>query len=213
LRLLAHYSKDPALLEAFIENKDIHLETAIKIFGEDEAKSKRDIAKSINFGLLYGMGSKKLSEQLSISVKEAKSYIESYFESFETVKDFLQLIQNDAMKNGYVKTLSGRKRRFDFENVTAMIKASYLRETINTLFQGGASDLIKLAMNKIDLKYKNNDDIRMLLQIHDELIFEIKNEEVDNITPKLVYIMENIFKLDIPLKVSVSIGDNWSQLK
>jgi len=213
LRLLAHYSKDPALMNAFINDKDIHLETAIKIFGEDEAKSKRDIAKSINFGLLYGMGAKKLSDQLSISVKEAKQYIDSYFESFATVKEFLESVQNGAIENGYVKTLSGRKRRFDFENVNAMLKASYLRESINTLFQGSASDLIKLAMNKIDLKYKNNDDIKMLLQIHDELIFEIKEEEVDNVTQKLVYIMENIFKLDIPLKVSVSVGDNWSELK
>lgn len=213
LRLLAHYSKDPALLEAFNENKDIHLQTAIKIFGEDDAQSKRNIAKSINFGLLYGMGSRKLGEQLGIPAKEAKLYIDSYFESFNTVKDFLQSIQDTAMENGYVKTLTGRKRRFDFENATGMMKATYQRESVNTVFQGSASDLIKLAMLKIDLKYKNNNDLNMLLQIHDELIFEVKEELVVEISEKLIYIMENIYKLEVPLKVSVSIGDNWSELK
>jgi DNA polymerase-1 len=213
LRLLAHYSKDPALLEAFRENKDIHLQTAIKIFGEEESKEKRNIAKSINFGLLYGMGSRKLGEQLGIPAKEAKTYIDSYFESFGTVKSFMKSIQDNAMVNGYVKTLSGRKRRFDFENATGMMKASYERESVNTVFQGSASDLIKLAMIKIDMKYKNNEDVKMLLQIHDELIFEVKEELIDVISEKLTYIMENIFELEVPLKVSLSIGNNWANLK
>ncbi|MGB5867169.1 MAG: DNA polymerase I, partial [Arcobacteraceae bacterium] len=213
LRLLAHYSKDPALLEAFREDKDIHLQTAIKIFGEELASSKRNIAKSINFGLLYGMGSRKLGEQLGIPAKEAKEYIDSYFKSFSTVKDFMKSIQDNAMEQGYVKTLSGRKRRFDFENATGMMKATYERESVNTVFQGSASDLIKLAMIKIDMKYKNNDDVKMLLQIHDELIFEVKEEVLENITEKLTYIMENIFDLEVPLKVSLSIGNNWADLK
>ena len=213
LRLLAHYSKDPALVEAFVNDKDIHLQTAIKIFGEELATEKRNVAKSINFGLLYGMGSRKLGEQLGIPSKEAKLYIDSYFESFSTVKEFLKSIQEDAMEKGYVKTLSGRKRRFDFENATGMMKASYERESVNTVFQGSASDLIKLAMIKIDMKYKNNDDIRMLLQIHDELIFEVKEEVLENITEKLISIMETIFTLEVPLKVSISIGNNWADLK
>ncbi|MEA3513302.1 MAG: DNA polymerase I [Campylobacterota bacterium] len=213
LRLLAHYSKDPALVEAFNEDKDIHLQTAIKIFGVEEAKEKRNIAKSINFGLLYGMGSRKLGEQLGIPSSEAKSYIDSYFKSFATVKEYLQSIQDKAMEQGYVKTLIGRKRRFDFENATGMLKANYQRESVNTVFQGSASDLIKLSMIKIDTKYKNDDDINMLLQIHDELIFEIKEDKVDTISKKLISIMEDIYKLEVPLKVSVSIGDNWAMLK
>ena len=213
LRLLAHYSKDPALLEAFRENKDIHLQTAIKIFGEEQAVEKRNIAKSINFGLLYGMGSRKLGEQLGIPAKEAKTYIDSYFASFATVKEFMKSIQENAMENGYVKTLAGRKRRFDFENATGMMKATYDRESVNTVFQGSASDLIKLAMIKIDMKYKNSDDVKMLLQIHDELIFEVKEDMIDLITEKLIYIMENIFELEVPLKVSLSIGTNWANLK
>ena len=160
------------------------------------------------------MGAKKLGEQIGISAKEAKKYIERYFANFATVKDFLQSIQNDTIKNGYVKTLIGRKRRFNFEVILSnMVKANYLRESVNTVFQGGASDLIKLAMNKIDEKYKNNDEVRMLLQIHDELIFEIKDDMISKITEELIYIMENIFELDIPLKVSVSVGDNWAELK
>ena len=213
LRLLAHYSKDPALLEAFNNNLDIHLQTAIKIFGEDEAKDKRNIAKSINFGLLYGMGARKLGEQLGISAKDAKQYIDSYFESFNTVKDYLQSIQDNAMSLGYVKTLTGRKRRFDFENATGMLKATYQRESVNTVFQGSASDLIKLSMIDIDKKYKDNNDIKMLLQIHDELIFEIKDDLVDDTIKDLIEIMENIYKLEVPLKVSVSKGDNWAMLK
>lgn len=213
LRLLAHYSKDPELVTAFRENKDIHLQTAIKIFGIEEASAKRNIAKSINFGLLYGMGSRKLGEQLGIPGKEAKEYIDSYFKSFSTVKDFMKSIQENAMENGYVKTLSGRKRRFDFENATGMMKATYERESVNTVFQGSASDLIKLAMIKIDMKYKNNNDLKMLLQIHDELIFEVKEDKIDEITEKLIYIMENIFELEVPLKVSLSIGNNWADLK
>lgn len=213
LRLLAHYSKDPSLVEAFVENKDIHMQTAIKIFKEEEAAQKRNIAKSINFGLLYGMGSRKLGDQLGISSAEAKKYIDSYFENFSTVKDFLQSIQDEAVKNGYVKTLLGRKRRFDFESANAMMQASYQRESVNTVFQGSAADLIKLSMNKIEQKYKSNDNVKMLLQIHDELIFEIRNEFVDEITQDLKNIMENIFKLEVPLNVSVSVGDDWSLLK
>jgi len=213
LRLLAHFSKDPSLVNAFNEDQDIHLQTAIKIFGEAEAKEKRNIAKSINFGLLYGMGSRKLGEQLGIPAKEAKGYIESYFESFNTVQNYLQSIQEDAMEKGYVKTLTGRKRRFDFANANGMMKATYQRESVNTVFQGSAADLIKLSMNKIHLKYKNNQDIKMLLQIHDELIFEVKNEQLEQITNELTEIMEEIYSLEVPLKVGVSVGKNWAELK
>ncbi len=213
LRLLAHYSKDPDLLQAFNEDHDIHLQTAIKIFGEEEAKSKRNIAKSINFGLLYGMGSRKLGEQLGIPAKEAKGYIDSYFESFSTVREYLQSIEQSAMEHGYVKTLTGRKRRFDFENANGMMQATYQRESVNTVFQGSAADLIKLSMNKIELKYKNNQSVKMILQIHDELIFEIEEQYVEQLSGELVDIMENIYKLEVPLKVGVSIGNNWSELK
>ncbi len=213
LRLLAHFSKDIALVEAFNNNLDIHTQTAIKIFGEDNAKENRSIAKSINFGLLYGMGSRKLSETLGITTSEAKKYIESYFEAFISVKDYLKSIEDFALENGYVETLLNRRRLFDFENAAAMIRASFLRESVNTKFQGSAADLVKLSMNKIHDKYKNNEDVNMLLQIHDELIFEIKNEKINFYSADLKEIMENVFKLDIPLEVSVCIGKNWGELK
>ena len=172
LRLLAHFSQDEALVDAFKNNLDIHYQTAVKIFGEERAKEKRGIAKSINFGLLYGMGSKKLGDTLGIPSKEAKQYIDSYFEAFKSVKDYLKSIEDFAHMNGYVKTLLNRKRLFNFESANAMMQAAYLREAVNTLFQGSAADLIKLSMIKIYQKYKNNDKMRLLLQTHDELIFE-----------------------------------------
>ena len=213
LRLLAHFSGDEALVEAFRNDLDIHYQTAVKIFGEELAKEKRPIAKSINFGLLYGMGSKKLGDTLGIPSKEAKFYIDSYFEAFKSVKDYLKSIEDFAHINGYIKTLLNRKRLFDFDSANAMIKAAYLREAVNTLFQGSAADLIKLSMIKIYEKYKNNNNMMMLLQIHDELIFEVKEEFVEEITSDLKEIMEKVYKLNIPLKVSVSIGNSWQELK
>ena len=213
LRLLAHFSKDEALVDAFNNDLDIHYQTAVKIFGEESAKEKRSIAKSINFGLLYGMGSKKLGDTLGISSKEAKIYIESYFKAFKSVKDYLKSIEESAHVNGYIKTLLNRKRLFDFANANAMVKAAYLREAVNTMFQGSAADLIKLSMVKIYKKYKNNDNMRMLLQIHDELIFEVKEDMADEIIVDLKEIMENIYELNVPLKVSIARGKSWQKLK
>ncbi|RXK14343.1 DNA polymerase I [Halarcobacter mediterraneus] len=213
LRLLAHFSKDKALVEAFKNDLDIHHQTAVKIFGEEEAKEKRSIAKSINFGLLYGMGSRKLADTLGISTKEAKTYIESYFKAFVSVKDYFKSVEEGALDNGYVETLLKRRRLFDFDSANAMMRAAYLRESVNTLFQGSAADLIKLSMLEIYKKFKDNNNIKMLLQIHDELIFEIKESEVEKITNELVYIMENIYELNIPLRVTSSIGSSWQELK
>ena len=213
LRLLAHFSKDEALVEAFKAGKDIHLETAIRIFGEEEAKEKRSIAKSINFGLLYGMGSKKLSETVGISTKEAKEYIENYFKSFPTVKEYLKSIEDFAIEHGYVNTLIGRRRNFDFANANGMQRAMYQREAVNTVFQGSSSDLIKLAMIEIHKRFKDSDEVKMLLQIHDELIFEADIGVHEKIASELKDVMENIYKLEIPLEASISIGDNWGELK
>ena len=213
LRLLAHYSQDKALVDAFNEDKDIHQQTAVKIFGEEEAGAKRNIAKSINFGLLYGMGSRKLGDTLGIPSKEAKQYIDSYFEAFVSVKDYLKFIEDKALEDGYVETLLNRRRIFDFNSANAMMRAAYLRESVNTLFQGSAADLIKLSMIEIYKKFKNSDDVKMLLQIHDELIFEVKESEVNKIIKELAEIMENIYKLRVPLKVSQIVGQSWQELK
>ncbi|WP_373070073.1 DNA polymerase I [Sulfurimonas sp.] len=214
LRLLAHYSEDKILLDAFRNDKDIHRQTAVALFGEEEADSKRSIAKTVNFGLLYGMGQKKLSQTLDISTKEAKEIIDRYFESFPSVKSYFRGIVDSAKERGYVETILGRRRYFDFENAKPMFKAAYERESVNTLFQGTASDLIKLSMNKIHHEIKEHSlNAKMLLQIHDELIFEVDENEAEVLADKFKGIMESIMELNIPLKVSVNIGDNWGDLK
>jgi DNA polymerase-1 len=212
LRLLAHFSKDRALMDAFIEGKDIHLETAKKIFGEESAKEKRNIAKSINFGLLYGMGARKLAETIDVSQKEAKEYIENYFASFPTVRNYLIEIQDGAKKDGFIETLLARRRYFDYEGANAFLKASFERESVNALFQGSASDLMKLSMNKISNELEN-EDARMLLQIHDELIFEVKEQKAQEFAKSAKKVMQEIYKLLIPLECSVSIAPNWGGLK
>ena len=214
LRLLAHFSQDSVLVDAFKHDKDIHMQTAIVLFGEDEAKQKRAVAKTVNFGLLYGMGQKKLSQTLGITTKEAKEIIEKYFESFPTVKRYFRSIVDDSKEFGYIETLLKRRRYFDYENASGMFKAAYERESVNTLFQGSASDLIKLSMNKIHQVIKDeNLGAKMLLQIHDELIFEVDEKEAEILGNKFRDIMQNIMELNVPLKASLNIGDNWGELK
>jgi len=214
LRLLAHFSEDRVLVDAFKNDKDIHMQTAIALFGEEEAPQKRNVAKTVNFGLLYGMGQKKLSDTLGITTKEAKEIIEKYFLSFPTVKRYFRSIVDISKEKGYVETLLKRRRYFDYENATPMFKAAYERESVNSVFQGSASDLIKLSMNKIHNVIKEERlEAKMLLQIHDELIFEVKAEEAELLGNRFREIMENIMELNIPLKASVNIGNNWGELK
>ncbi len=214
LRLLAHFSQDKALLDSFNQGVDIHMATAIKLFGEQEAAAKRNYAKSVNFGILYGMGAKKLSDELGITSKEAKEIINAYFENFPTIKAFLAKIQEDVKSIGYVETILKRRRIFDYENATGMQKAAFLRESVNTVFQGSAADLIKLSMVEIERFIKEEKiDGAMLLQIHDELIFEVKEEIVEEVGEKFKHIMENIMELSIPLVCSVNIGNSWGELK
>jgi len=214
LRLLAHFSQDAVLVDAFKSDKDIHLQTAIALFGEEEAPNKRAVAKTVNFGLLYGMGQKKLSETLGITTKEAKAIIERYFESFPTVKTYFRSIVDNSKENGFIETLLQRRRYFDYENASPMFRAAYDRESVNSVFQGSASDLIKLSMNKIAKVIKDEKlNAKMLLQIHDELIFEVDEDEAQMLGSKFQNIMEDIFILNIPLKASMNIGNNWGELK
>ena len=214
LRLLAHFSQDAALLEAFKNGIDIHLATSTILFGEEKAKEKRSFAKSVNFGLLYGMGPKKLSDELGISSAEAKEIITNYFASFPTVKNFLESIQERVKIDGYVETILKRRRIFDYESANGMQKAAFMRESVNTVFQGSAADLIKLSMNQIDSMIQEEKlDAFMLLQIHDELIFEVKEEKVEEISKRFVHTMENVLELAVPLECSVSVGDSWGELK
>lgn len=214
LRLLAHFTQDKVLVDAFNHDKDIHMQTAIALFGEEDASAKRGVAKTVNFGLLYGMGQKKLSDTLGITTKEAKEIIEKYFYSFPTVRSYFRSIVDASKEYGYVETLLKRRRYFDYENATPMFRAAFERESVNSVFQGSASDLIKLSMNKIHKLIKEEKlNAKMLLQIHDELIFEVDADEAEALGNKFRDIMQNIIQLNIPLKASLNIGDNWGELK
>ncbi|WRG56869.1 DNA polymerase I [Helicobacter pylori] len=214
LRLLAHFSQDKDLMEAFLKGRDIHLETSKALFGGDLAKEKRSIAKSINFGLVYGMGSKKLSETLSIPLNEAKSYIEAYFKRFPSIKDYLNGMKEEILKTSKAFTLLGRYRVFDFAGVNDYIKGNYLREGVNAIFQGSASDLLKLGMLKVSERFKNNPSVRLLLQVHDELIFEIDEKNALKLQQEIQRILnDEVYPLRVPLETSAFIAKRWNELK
>ncbi|WQR81695.1 DNA polymerase I [Helicobacter pylori] len=214
LRLLAHFSQDKDLMEAFLKGRDIHLETSKALFGGDLAKEKRSIAKSINFGLVYGMGSKKLSETLNIPLNEAKSYIEAYFKRFPSIKDYLNGMKEEILKTSKAFTLLGRYRVFDFTGVNDYVKGNYLREGVNAIFQGSASDLLKLGMLKVSERFKNNPSVRLLLQVHDELIFEIEEKNAPELQQEIQRILnDEVYPLRVPLETSAFIAKRWNELK
>ncbi len=214
LRLLAHFSQDKDLMEAFLKGRDIHLETSKALFGEDLAKEKRSIAKSINFGLVYGMGSKKLSETLNIPLSEAKSYIEAYFKRFPSIKDYLNRMKEEILKTSKAFTLLGRYRVFDFTGANDYIKGNYLREGVNAIFQGSASDLLKLGMLKVSERFKNNPSVRLLLQVHDELIFEIEEKNALELQQEIQRILnDEVYPLRVPLETSAFMAKRWNELK
>ncbi|WP_101003133.1 DNA polymerase I [Helicobacter pylori] len=214
LRLLAHFSQDKDLMEAFLKGRDIHLETSKALFGEELAKEKRSIAKSINFGLVYGMGSKKLSETLNIPLNEAKSYIEAYFKRFPSIKDYLNGMREEILKTSKAFTLLGRYRVFDFTGANDYVKGNYLREGVNAIFQGSASDLLKLGMLKVSERFKNNPSVRLLLQVHDELIFEIEEKNAPELQQEIQRILnDEVYPLRVPLETSAFVAKRWNELK
>ncbi|GAA7948943.1 DNA polymerase I [Helicobacter pylori] len=214
LRLLAHFSQDKDLMDAFLKGRDIHLETSKALFGGDLAKEKRSIAKSINFGLVYGMGSKKLSETLNIPLNEAKSYIEAYFKRFPSIKDYLNRMKEEILKTSKAFTLLGRYRVFDFTGANDYIKGNYLREGVNAIFQGSASDLLKLGMLKVSERFKNNPSVRLLLQVHDELIFEIEEKNAPELQQEIQRILnDEVYPLRVPLETSAFVAKRWNELK
>ncbi|GAA7538645.1 DNA polymerase I [Helicobacter pylori] len=214
LRLLAHFSQDKDLIDAFLKGRDIHLETSKALFGEDLAKEKRSIAKSINFGLVYGMGSKKLSETLNIPLNEAKSYIEAYFKRFPSIKDYLNRMKEEILKTSKAFTLLRRYRVFDFTGANDYIKGNYLREGVNAIFQGSVSDLLKLGMLKVNERFKNNPSVRLLLQVHDELIFEIEEKNALELQQEIQRILnDEVYPLRVPLETSAFVANRWNELK
>lgn len=214
LRILAYESKDEKLTEAFENNDDIHEATAKVIFEKDQiSKDERRFAKTINFGIVYGMEPYGLSQALKISQNQAKEFIDKYFEKFAGVKKYFDRITNQLDEKGYVNTFLGRKRYFPtWKQSSGFQKKMLFREAINMPVQGGSSEIIKLAMIQIvDLIRKENIEADLLLQIHDELIFEIRNEDaISEIEQKFKSIMENVYDLGIPLQVSSKIGKDLS---
>jgi DNA polymerase-1 len=218
LRLLAHFSQDPGMLDAFENDKDIHQQTASEIFDvplDQVTKDMRNSAKAINFGLMYGQTSFGLSGALHISQTEARKYITSYFQKFQSVKGFLDELKEKAEKTGYAETLFGRKRLLpDIKSTNRQIKSMAERVAINSPIQGTAADIIKLAMINIqNVIQERNFKSRMILQVHDELIFDVLPEELEEMKSLVRREMEGAVSLSVKLKVQIGVGKNWYDLK
>lgn len=218
LRMFAHLSQAKELIEAFNNDMDIHTKTAMDIFNVERdkvTKSMRRHAKAVNFGILYGISSYGLSEELEIPPKEAKSFIDKYFLTYPSIKEYMNSVIEDAHKNGYVKTIMNRKRIIDeINNKNQIIKKMGERMALNTPIQGSSADILKKAMIEIDNKFKSlNLKSKMLLQVHDELIFNTVNEEKEIVAKIVSDIMENTYKISVPLKVDIEFGSNWYEAK
>jgi len=218
LRLLAHFSEDPIMLQSFRDNLDIHTQTASEVLGisiKDVKSSDRAMAKTVNFGLMYGQSSFGLAQTLKISRTEAKNYIDKYFTRFANIKNFLDTLKEKAEQSGYAETFHGRKRFLpDINSQNRTIKAQAERMAINSPIQGTAADIIKLAMISIDKKIiEKNLKSKMLLQVHDELIFEVDEDELEILKNLVRDEMENVVNLKVPLTISLGIGANWYDLK
>ena len=219
LRVLAELSKDENLLLAYKKDKDLHDLTARKIFfktdEEQVTREQRSIAKVINFSILYGKTPFGLSKELKIPVADASQYIKTYFEQYPKVKKFLENILENARQNGFVETLYGTRRYINNINSSNKnLQAQANRMAVNTVVQGTAANIIKKVMIKLYDEFKNNDDIKMLLQVHDELIFEVKDEVSEKYMEKIKEIMEETIKFeDIRLRANGSVAKNWGLLK
>lgn len=216
LRVFAHYSGDPSFIEAFQRDEDIHTRTASEMMGverRDVTPDMRRIAKAVNFGIIYGMGSRKLSEELGIDHKTAKNYIDTYYERYQGVSRYREEAVSRARKKGFVTTLFNRRRYLpDIEHKNRIIRGEAERMAINTPIQGTAADLIKMAMIRIHERLKRDAlRTRMLLQVHDELVFEVPEDEIDAVRSMVKAEMEGVYPLKVPLKVDINVGKNWDE--
>jgi DNA polymerase-1 len=218
LRLLAHYSEDPLLTQAFRRGDDIHSLTASEVFGVPpmmiDAEHRRR-AKAVNFGIVYGLSPFGLSQQLGIETKEAKTYIDNYFAKYTGVRNFIDRTLDEARKNGFVRTLFGRVRPIpDINSKNANMRGFADRTSVNTPLQGTAADLIKMAMIRIDEELTRRKlKTRMTLQVHDELVFEVPEAEVEEVRTLVCDKMENVYPLNVPLVVDVGVGRNWRDME
>ena len=217
LRIMAHLSQDKGLLDAFAQGEDIHRATASEVFGvalDKVSGEQRRSAKAINFGLIYGMSAFGLSRQLNIGAGEAKKYMDLYFERYPGVLRYMENTRQLAANKGYVETLEGRRLWLpDIKSSNAIRRKAAERAAINAPMQGTAADIIKRAMIAVDewLQQQNDSAVRMIMQVHDELVFEVKSEAVEAASQKIRALMEGSVKLDVPLLVEVGVGDNWDE--
>lgn len=216
LRIMAHLSRDKGLLTAFAEGQDIHRATAAEVFGlplESVTNEQRRSAKAINFGLIYGMSAFGLSRQLNIPRKESQRYMDLYFERYPGVLQYMERTRAQAKEQGYVETLDGRRLYLpDIKSSNAARRAGAERAAINAPMQGTAADIIKRAMIAVDAWLeKEKPRVHMIMQVHDELVFEVHKDDLEAATHKIHELMENSMKLDVPLLVEVGSGENWDQ--
>ena len=218
LRVFAHMSNTENLINAFVEDKDIHTKTASDIYHvsmDEVTKDMRRTAKAVNFGIVYGISSFGLADDLGIDFKEAKSFIDNYLTTYPGIVKFMEDTKAGAYRDGYVKTLMGRKRVIEeLQNKNFMIRSSGERMALNTPIQGTAADILKKAMVDIYAEFnKRNLKSKMLLQVHDELVFNVVNDELEEVKELVRDLMENAYKLSVPLKVEIEYGADWSEAK
>ncbi len=214
LRLIAELSKDPEMLASFQNGDDIHKSTAAKVFNvplDEVTREQRSHAKTVNFGIIYGVSAFGLSQQTNLSRKEAKELIETYYQTYPTLKKYMASQVEYAKENGYVKTLLDRRRYLkNINSANAIVRSADERNAVNAPIQGTAADIIKIAMIDIqNLLETGNYNSKMLLQVHDELVFDIHLEELETLKPLIIAKMENAYKLNVPLVVDTDMGDNW----
>ncbi len=214
LRLIAEMSKDSEMVKSFMNNEDIHAATASKIFNvpiEEVTREQRGNAKTVNFGIIYGVSAFGLSEQTNLSRRESAEMIESYYETYSSLKSFMDKQINFAREHGYVETIFGRRRYLaDINSRNGMVRSGAERNAVNAPIQGGSADIIKIAMINIKKRFEEEGiKSKMLLQVHDELVFDALKSELEIIKPIIKYEMENAVKTEVPLIVDMGMGENW----
>ncbi|MBU2264975.1 DNA polymerase I, partial [Patescibacteria group bacterium] len=216
LRVVAHLAGDKEMIRIFKEGRDIHTATAAEILGVKESeviKDSRRLAKVLNFGVIYGMSLHGFAQAAGVDLATAKTFIKKYFVEFSGVAKYIEKTKKNASRDGFVQTLFGRKRFIPEINSSAWnLRQAAERMAINMPVQGTAADLLKMAMVEVNLKLKN-EKVKMLLQVHDELVFEVLESEAQKIAKIAKGVMENIYQLAVPLKVDVERGDNWGKMK
>ena len=218
LRLLAHFSEDPVLIDSFVQQEDIHARTAGEIFGVPADQVDRDMrraAKAVNFGIIYGISSYSLGNDLGVSRKTAQDYIDGYFARYPNVKNYLDQTVADAKAKGYAETLMGRRRYLpDLTSKNYNLRSFAERTAMNTPLQGSAADIIKLVMVKLfEALEERHLKSKLILQVHDELIIDCSKTELDEVRPLLKEIMENTVSLRVPLTVDMKAGDDWYHME